>query len=82
MVVLTSQVWGRRSQSWGRKPVLIAALAICMAVMVLFAVVATLGVRGVLGKTPLFVLFVLTFAGYKTHDNDSLEKILKGLPEP
>ena len=60
MVVLTSQVWGRRSQSWGRKPVLIAALAICMAAMVLFAVVATLGVRGVLGKTPLFVLFVLT----------------------
>ena len=60
MVVLTSQVWGRRSQSWGRKPVLIAALAICMAAMVLFAVVATLGVRGVLGRTPLFVLFVLT----------------------
>ena len=28
MVVLTSQIWGRRSQSWGRKPVLIAALAI------------------------------------------------------
>ena len=43
MVVLTSQVWGRRSQSWGRKPVLIAALAICMAAMVLFAVVAALG---------------------------------------
>jgi MFS family permease len=25
MVVLTSQFWGRRSQSWGRKPVLVAA---------------------------------------------------------
>ena len=60
MVVLTSQTWGRRSQSWGRKPVLVAALAICMAAMVLFAVVATLGMRGVLGRTPLFVLFVLT----------------------
>ena len=45
MVVLTSQVWGRRSQSWGRKPVLIAALAICMAAMVLFAVVASSAAR-------------------------------------
>ena len=60
MVVLTSQVWGRRSQSWGRKPVLIAALAICAAAMALFAVVAALGTRGVLSRTPLFILFVLT----------------------
>ena len=60
MVVLTSQIWGRRSQSWGRKPVLVASLTICMAAMVLFAVVAALGVRGTLSGTPLFVLFVLT----------------------
>ena len=60
MVVLTSQVWGRRSQSWGRKPVLVAALAICAAAMALFAVVAALGTRGVLSRTPLFILFVLT----------------------
>ena len=33
MVVLTSQIWGRRSQSWGRKPVLIASLATCTAAM-------------------------------------------------
>ena len=56
MVVLTSQIWGRRSQSWGRKPVLVASLTICMAAMVLFAVVAALGVRGTLSGTPLFVL--------------------------
>ena len=60
MVVLTSQIWGRRSQSWGRKPVLVAALAICAAAMALFAVVAALGTRGVLSRTPLFILFVLT----------------------
>ena len=60
MVVLTSQTWGRRSQSWGRKPVLVAALAICAAAMALFAVVAALGTRGVLSRTPLFILFVLT----------------------
>ena len=60
MVVLTSQTWGRRSQSWGRKPVLVAALASCAAAMALFAVVAALGTRGVLSRTPLFILFVLT----------------------
>ena len=59
MVVLTSQLWGRRSQSWGRKPVLAAALGTCTAAMVLFAVIAALGVRGALSGTPLFCLFVL-----------------------
>ena len=59
MVVLTSQIWGRRSQSWGRKPVLVAALAICTAAMVLFAIVAAMGVNGALSQTPLFILFVL-----------------------
>ena len=60
MVVLTSQPWGRRSQSWGRKPVLVAALGICAATMTFFAVIASLGTRGILSGTPLFVLFVLT----------------------
>lgn len=59
MVVLTSQIWGRRSQSWGRKPVLIASLATCTAAMTLFAIIAAMGVGGNLGKTPLFILFVL-----------------------
>jgi len=59
MVVLTSQIWGRRSQSWGRKPVLIASLATCTAAMTLFAIIAALGVGGNLSKTPLFILFVL-----------------------
>ncbi|MEV0679012.1 MFS transporter [Actinosynnema sp. NPDC050436] len=59
MVVTTSQSWGRRSQSWGRKPVLVAAMGLATAAMLLFALVAYLGVRGVLAGTWLFVLFVL-----------------------
>lgn len=60
MVVLTSQFWGRRSQSWGRKPVLVAALGICTVTMAVFALIAMLGVRGSLNGTALFCLFVLT----------------------
>ena len=59
MVVLTSQIWGRRSQSWGRKPVLIASLATCTAAMTLFAIIAAMGIGGSLSKTPLFIMFVL-----------------------
>lgn len=60
MVVLSSQVWGRRSQSWGRKPVLVAAMVTAAASMAMFALLAELGMRGVLTGTVLFVLFVLT----------------------
>ncbi len=59
MVVLTSQLWGRRSQSWGRKPVLVAAFALATVTMTLFAIVSQLGMIGVLSGTVLFVLFVL-----------------------
>lgn len=59
MVVATSQFWGRRSQSWGRKPVLVAAFALASLAMALFALVAGLGMRGVLTGTSLFLLFVL-----------------------
>ena len=60
MVVLASQFWGRRSQSWGSKSVLVAAMSFCAVAMVLFTVVAYLGLNGELSGVVLFVLFVLT----------------------
>ena len=59
MVVLSSQFWGRRSQSWGRKPVLIAALGLATLAMAGFTVVSALGMRGVVPGVALFILFVL-----------------------
>lgn len=59
MVVLTSQFWGRRSQSWGRKPVLVAAFALAVVTMGLFALLAWGGMTGTITGVPLFVLFVL-----------------------
>lgn len=59
MVVATSQFWGRSSQSWGRKPVLVAALALAAASMAAFALVAAAGMRGALTGGALFALFVL-----------------------
>lgn len=59
MVVLTSQFWGRRSQSWGRKPVLAAAFCLAVVAMALFALLAWLGMAGVITGTLLFALFVL-----------------------
>ncbi|WP_197977579.1 MULTISPECIES: MFS transporter [Plantibacter] len=57
-LVLTSQYWGRRSQSAGRKPVLVMAFAIATVATVLFAVVAWLGITGALAGTVLFLLFL------------------------
>ncbi|MEV2277392.1 MFS transporter [Nocardiopsis sp. NPDC049922] len=59
MVVATSQFWGRRSQSWGRKPVLVAAFVLATVTMALFALLAQLGMSGVLTGGALFALFVL-----------------------
>lgn len=59
MVVLTSQFWGRRSQSWGRKPVLVGSFGLAAAAMFLFALVSWLGMTGVLSGVALFVLFLL-----------------------
>lgn len=58
MVVATSQFWGRRSQSWGRKPVLVAAFTIATIAMALFAGLAQLGMAGIITGATLFVLFV------------------------
>lgn len=59
MIVLTSQFWGRRSQSWGRKPVLVFAFTLAVVTMALFALVAFWGMNGAIGGTVLFLLFVL-----------------------
>lgn len=59
MIVLTSQFWGRRSQSWGRKPVLVFAFTLAVLTMALFALTAYWGMNGLLSGTTLFLLFVL-----------------------
>lgn len=59
MMVTTSQFWGRRSQSLGRKPVLVAAFTLATAATSLFALVSWLGMRGALTGTVLFALFLL-----------------------
>lgn len=59
MVVLTSRSWGRRSQSWGRKPVLVAAFALGTTAMLAFTGAAAAGMAGALGGAALFTLFVL-----------------------
>lgn len=59
MVVLTAQMWGRRSQSLGRKRVLVAALALGAITTAAFALVSRLGMTGALSGATLFVLFIL-----------------------
>ncbi len=59
MLVLTSYPWGRRSQSWGRKNVLILALGIGIATTFGFTVVSAFGMRGLIPAGLLFALFVL-----------------------
>ena len=59
MVVLTSQVWGRRAQALGAKPVLVAALSMAVITMALFTWVTAVGLSGGLSGWLLFALFLL-----------------------
>lgn len=59
MVALTGPAWGRRSQSAGRRSVLVSALSVAAAATALFALVAGLGMAGALGGIGLFLLFLL-----------------------
>lgn len=59
-IVLASQFWGRRSQSWGRKRVLVTTMTSGAVAMAVFAVLAQLGLAGILTGVALFVLFVLS----------------------
>ncbi|WHT21549.1 MFS transporter [Crossiella sp. CA-258035] len=60
MVVLASGFWGRQSESRGRKPVLLACMAAATAGLLIFAVIAQLGLAKALPVTAVFVL-VLVF---------------------
>ncbi|TDP96201.1 MFS transporter [Labedaea rhizosphaerae] len=59
-VVLTSPFWGRRAIAWGHRPVLLTSLVGAMAALLAFAVVAQVGLSGVLAVPLLFVLVLLT----------------------
>lgn len=59
MVVLTSQFWGRRSQSWGCKKVLMAAFAVATTTMAFFAILSGAGMQGMVTGGVLFAFFVL-----------------------
>ena len=59
MVFLSSPVWGRRSDRWGRKRVLLCGLFGFSAGTVLFNSVLYLGLEGVLTGTVLFLALVV-----------------------
>ncbi|MGA8117083.1 MAG: MFS transporter [Actinocatenispora sp.] len=59
-VVLASPFWGRRSVSWGHRPVLLISLGGAMVGLLAFAVVAQIGLTGVLAVPLLFALVLLS----------------------
>ena len=59
-VVLTSPFWGRRSTSWGHRPVLLFSLVGATAALLAFAVVARIGLTGAVAVPLLFTSVVLT----------------------
>jgi len=59
-VVLASPFWGRRSVSWGHRPVLLISLVGAMTGLLTFAVIAQIGLTGVLGIPLLFTLVLLS----------------------
>jgi DHA1 family tetracycline resistance protein-like MFS transporter len=62
MQFLVSPLWGRRSERIGRKPVLLTGVLGFALSFLLFGIVAQLGLRHVLGGTPLFAALVLSRA--------------------
>ncbi|HEX2297974.1 MAG TPA: MFS transporter [Pseudonocardiaceae bacterium] len=59
-VVLASSFWSRRSMSWGHRPVLLISLTGSMVGLLTFAVVAQIGLAGVLAGPLLFTLILLS----------------------
>jgi MFS family permease len=59
-VVLASPFWGRRSGTWGHRIVLLVALPGAMAGLLAFAVVAHVGLNGLLAVPLLFTLVLLS----------------------
>ncbi len=60
MVVATSQFWGRRSQSHGRRPVLITALVGLVVAMICFTGFSAAGMSGLLTGIPLLLGLLIT----------------------
>ncbi|MHC0429359.1 MFS transporter [Streptomyces sp. O3] len=60
VVALVSPVWGRRADTWGRKPLLSFGLFGAAAGLVAFAVCVHLGLNGALGPAAVFVLLLVT----------------------
>lgn len=58
-LVVGSRWWSARSQVWGRKPVLLAAIATGIVAMTAFALTAWWATLGLIGATALFVLWLL-----------------------
>jgi DHA1 family tetracycline resistance protein-like MFS transporter len=59
-VVLVSPFWGRRSSSWGVRPVLLTSLVGAAASLLAFAVIAEAGLAGGLAMPVLFALILLS----------------------
>jgi MFS transporter, DHA1 family, tetracycline resistance protein len=59
-VVLASSFWSRRSMSWGHRPVLLISLVGAMVGLLGFAVVAQIGLAGVLAGPLLFTLILIS----------------------
>ncbi len=60
MLFVASPVWGRRSDFWGRKPVLLAGMVGGALSFYAFAVVAQVGLAGTLSVPLLFALMLVT----------------------
>ena len=58
-LVVGSRWWAARSQAWGRKPVLLVAIAAGIVAMTAFALTAWWAMLGLIGATTLFVLWLL-----------------------
>lgn len=59
-VVLASPFWGRRGASWGHRPVLLISLLGALAGLLAFAIIAQVGLTGVLAVPLLFTLVLLS----------------------
>jgi MFS family permease len=59
-VVLASPFWGRRSVSWGHRPVLLISLMGAMVGLLAFAIVAQVGLTGALALPLLFTLILVS----------------------
>ncbi len=59
-VVLASPFWGRRSVSWGHRAVLLTSLLGAMVGLLTFAVIAQVGLTGVLAVPLLFTLVLIS----------------------